>query len=372
MTTTTVSPTTGAGSRPPASAERDRYVDLLRAGSLLVVVLWHWVFTVLLWRPDGPHASNPIGSTPWLWLATWVLQVMPLFFFVGGFAHLRTFESTERAGEGTGAFLRRRLGRLVVPTLALLAAAGAAWFIADALFPDARWVGRGLLLLVSPLWFLGVYLVLVLLTPLAVRLHRTLGAGALAALAAVAVVVDVLRLGAEVPYVEWVNFVLVYGFAHQLGFWWPSLVAAGRRRAGALLAAGAGGLILLTAAAGYPRSMVGVPGDPISNVAPPTVCLLALALLQVGLVLLVRPRAERWLAAGRADRLLAWANGNAMTVFLWHFSGYAVFLGLFTLAGGSLPEDADLGWWQQRPLWLVGPALCTVPLLRTFRRLERR
>src|SRR5579864_6012542 len=86
---------------PPASApvpsSRDRYMDGLRALSLLVVVAWHWVFTVISWH-HGPHAGNPIGSAPGLWALTWGLQVMPLFFFVGGFAHLRTWESVERSG----------------------------------------------------------------------------------------------------------------------------------------------------------------------------------------------------------------------------------------------------------------------------------
>ncbi len=68
---------------------RDRYVDFLRAFSILVVVVWHWVFTVVWWADDGPHASNPIGSTFGLWFVTWFLQVLPLFFFVGGYATLQ-------------------------------------------------------------------------------------------------------------------------------------------------------------------------------------------------------------------------------------------------------------------------------------------
>jgi hypothetical protein len=370
--------------RPHPDARRDPYVDLLRAGSLLVVVLWHWVFTVLVWKPDGPHASNPIGRTPGLWALTWVLQVMPVFFFVGGYAHRRTYESTEahaartartrdtgdeRSGVGR-TFLRRRLGRLVVPTLALLAVAGLARVVAVTLFPDATWVGRGLVLLISPLWFLGVYLVLVLTTPLAIRAHRRHGVRVLVVLAAAAVTVDVLRFRLGVPYVEWLNFALVYGFAHQLGFWWPALVAAGGRRAVVLTAGGFAGLAVLTNLGSYPRSMVGVPGEPFSNVAPPTVCLLALGCFQVGLVLLARERATAWLDRGALARPVTWANENSMTVFLWHFTGYGVFLAIATAAGLGLHDQPDLHWWLERPLWFVGPALCTIPLLRVFRHLE--
>jgi hypothetical protein len=43
--------------------QRDPFIDFVRAFSLLVVVAWHWVFTIIVWRPDGPHATNPIGFT---------------------------------------------------------------------------------------------------------------------------------------------------------------------------------------------------------------------------------------------------------------------------------------------------------------------
>ena len=63
---------------------REIYIDFLRAISLIVVVIWHWVFTVLSISETRVDANNPIGTTPGLWIATWVLQVLPLFFFVGG------------------------------------------------------------------------------------------------------------------------------------------------------------------------------------------------------------------------------------------------------------------------------------------------
>ena len=33
--------------------DRDRVVDAMRAGSILVVVLWHWSMSVLRWSDDG-------------------------------------------------------------------------------------------------------------------------------------------------------------------------------------------------------------------------------------------------------------------------------------------------------------------------------
>src|SRR4051794_28905202 len=66
---------------------RDRSVDFLRAVSITVVVLWHWVFSITHWNAHGALTMpNPIGHTPALWFLTWILQIMPLFLFVGGFA----------------------------------------------------------------------------------------------------------------------------------------------------------------------------------------------------------------------------------------------------------------------------------------------
>ena len=108
-----------ASTEPPtASSDRDDFIDLCRAFSLLIVVVWHWVFTIVVWRQDGPLATSPLGFTDNLWLLTWLLQVMPVFFFVGGHAHLQLW--TKPCGGPPTGFVLGRLRRLLVPSLALL------------------------------------------------------------------------------------------------------------------------------------------------------------------------------------------------------------------------------------------------------------
>jgi peptidoglycan/LPS O-acetylase OafA/YrhL len=350
---------------------RDRYVDFLRAASLLVVVGWHWAFSIVTWHP-GPGTTSPIGSTPWMWAFTWVLQVMPLFFFVGGFAHLVTWESVERAGGGYGEFLSRRLKRLLLPTWRYLAVVVAVWAILMVGPFHLPYLTSGVLLILSPLWFLAIYVGLVLLAPVAIRLHRSIGDWDLVLLAAGAIVVDILRFHDHVPDVAWLNMVLVWGFAHQLGFSWRRLTTASRRLGWMLLGTGLAGLVTLTNIGSYPRSMVGVPGEAFSNMGPPTICILALTLLQVGLVLLFRARVTAWLDRPRPQRFTAWAGARSMTVYLWHFPAFAAAYGLVVLAGVTVPQTASLGWWLERPLWVLLPALLTYPCLRVFRRFEHR
>ena len=357
-------------SLPPAPANadngRDRYVDVLRAGSLMVVVAWHWVFTVLVWAPDGPHASNPLGTTRGLWLVTWLFQVMPLFFFVGGFVHARTWKG---GASSYGAFLRKRLGRLVVPAAAAIAVIGAAALVANTLLGSPEWLPRAVVLVLSPLWFLGVYMVLVAATPVAAWAHRRFGEAAVVALAASAVLVDLLRFRFGVPFAAVLAWFAVWGFAHQLGFHYDRLVAAPRRFAWCLVMGGGSALLGLTNIGIYPKSMVGVPGEAISNMAPPTICIVALCVLQVGVALLIRDAVLRAIASPRPARVIEWVSANSMPLYLWHGVGLAIAYGAVRGAGVDVPETTSAAWWLQRPLWVVLPVLTTRPLLKVARRL---
>src|SRR3954466_6148012 len=96
---------------------RDRTVDLMRAVSIAVVVIWHWTGSVTHRRDGEIVMPNPIDQVPLLWLATWVGQIMPVFFLVGGFANLAAWD---RAAGSAGAFLRLRLTRLLRPTAVFL------------------------------------------------------------------------------------------------------------------------------------------------------------------------------------------------------------------------------------------------------------
>ena len=342
----------------PAPA-RDRYVDFLRAGSLLVVVTWHWVFTVIAWRPDGPHASNPLASTTGLWLLTWLFQVMPLFFFVGGFVHARAWKPGSYR-----TFLARRLGRLVPPAAVAIVAVAGAGGIAYELLDQPAWLARAVILTLSPLWFLGVYVLLVLATPLAAWAHRRFGEVAVITFAGGAAVADLLRFRFDVPFAVVLSWIAVWGFAHQLGFHYDRLVAAPRRFAWCLTLGGLYALIALTNMGHYPKSMVGVPGEAFSNMAPPTLCIVALCVFQVGVALLLRSAALRMLDGGRAARVVDWVSANSMPLYLWHGVGFAAAYGAIRATGFDVPEETSPAWWLQRPLWIAAPILTTRPLLR--------
>ncbi|WP_327355511.1 acyltransferase family protein [Streptomyces sp. NBC_01304] len=351
---------------------RDRYIDLLRVGSLGTVVLGHWLMAAVGTGKDGQvEMGNLLAEVPELQLLTWALQVMPVFFFVGGFSHALSYRSLRRKSPDRSvysAFLRARLQRLLRPTMVFIVVWGAA-----ALALQLTGQGGGLLdatlrLVAQPLWFIGIYLAMVAFTPPLLKLHERYGWGVFGALVGAAATVDALRFAAGVPYVEFLNFAFVWLAVHQLGF----LRADGRIKVPAALAgAGLAGAAALVTYGPYPLSMVGMPGERISNMAPPTFALLCHGLWLVGAVELVKGPATRWLERPKVWRGVVAANGVSMTAFLWHLTAMLGVYGALLALDVPLPEPASAAWWAQVPLRIAVAAVLTAALVAVFRTFER-
>ncbi|MGW8765801.1 acyltransferase family protein [Streptomyces sp. NPDC055815] len=341
-------------------ATRDRYVDLLRVASLAVVVLGHWLMAAV--NADG-QVGNLLAVVPELQLVTWVFQVMPVFFFVGGFSHALAHRSRPQYA----AFLRARLQRLLRPTMVFVGVWGAAALLLQLSGADEGLTGVALRLVTQPLWFIGIYLAMVAFTPPLLRLHERWGWGAFLVLAGGAVAVDVLRFAVGVPFVEFLNFAFVWLAVHQLGF----LRADGMIRRPALLAgAGLLGATALVALGPYPLSMVGMPGEKVSNMAPPTLALLCHGLWLVGAVELLKGPGARFVARAGVWRAVVAANGIAMTAFLWHLTAMLGVYGALLGLGVELPAPASGAWWAQVPLRFAAAAVLTALLVAVFRRFE--
>jgi len=124
----------------------------------------------------------------------------------------------------------------------------------------------------------------------------------------------------------------------------------------------------------YPRSQVGVPGERFSNMGPPTLTIVGLTFLQVGLVLVVRPWVmDKLRDDDRWRRASSWVNQNSLPLYLFHTTGFAVALTVIFVTTGYLPPgESNAEWWLTRPLWLIGPAVATWPMLVAYRRLVGR
>jgi fucose 4-O-acetylase-like acetyltransferase len=354
-------------------ASRERYVDFLRAASIVSVVFGHWLMAVVVWRHGHFSNGNSISVVPGLWTLTWVLQVMPVFFFVGGFANLVTLDGLRRRGAGYTEYITGRARRLLRPMLVLVAV----WVPMCALLPalgvPEDVVKRATTLVSQPLWFIGVYLIVVALAPVMLSLHRRHGVRVLGALAGAAIVVDALRFGTGVDVLGYLNIAFVWLFAHQLGFFYADgrLRSLSRQQLWGFALAGFSALVFLTGVLGYPSSMVGLPGERISNMSPPTVCILALTVLQVALVMLVRDRAAAMLERPKAWTRVVALNGVIMTVFLWHLTALLLVVTITFPAGFPQPAAGTALWWVTRPVWIAMLLCALAGLVAVFSRIER-
>ena len=356
-------------------AGRDRYVDFLRALSIAVVVLGHWLMAIIYLDDGRLTGANALDVVPGLWILTWVLQVMPLFFFAGGFSNYVSWRGATRRGEGYQSFLRARVERLMRPTLVFIVvwALGAAMLRIGAPQLLER-IGLGAELIAKPLWFLAVYVLVTAAAPVMFALHLRHRARVLAALVAAAVATDVVRIAVGVTALGYLNFAFVWLFAHQLGFFYSDGTFGARTRSffATVAAAGLGALVTLTASGIYSPSMVGMAGEKVSNNSPPSVCLIALTLWLVGLAMLARGPVSRWLARPAPWKAVVGANAVIMTVLLWHLTALLVAAVVLLPLGFPQPAGGTALWWAWRPIWIGVLIVFLVSFVAIFGRAESR
>jgi len=348
--------------------ERNRVVDAARAASIVVVVIWHWSLSITHRDETGALVNpNPIDDIPGAWLATWVLQVLPVFFVVGGYANGAAWTSARADGEGALAFVRRRTQRLLQPVLAFVVV----WVAID--LTARRWLDgyRPALdqfaIVFNPLWFIGAYLIVVALVPVTASAHGRWPHATLAAIAVAVVTTDLVRFGLDFDTVGWINLVLVWVLVHQFGYLWhDSSLTVSRSQALGIAGLGLLGLTAMTALDVYPRSLVATAETDISHLNPPTLVIPLAALLQLGLILLIRPWLERVLRRRPVWTAVVALNAVIMTVFLWHMTALLIAIFVFEAAGGTLGDEFTASWLATRPLWLIGPAIVLVPLVAVF------
>jgi peptidoglycan/LPS O-acetylase OafA/YrhL len=360
-----------AAKTPPT---RNRYVDFLRAVSILVVVIGHWMIATA-WFVDGQVTpGHLLKSHPQFHWLTWIFQVMPVFFIVGGYSNAVSLESADRKGVDYAGWLAARLHRLVAPMLVLFFAWAAVAFgmhLAGVSPAVIIYISKSALI---PTWFLAIYVMLVILAPPTYRLWRRFGFASFLGFAALAVAVDIAFFMFDQRWIGWTNYFWVWIAVHQLGFAWRDGRLGGPVTMLAVAAFGFVALYFMINAGPYPMAMVGSPDEGLSNTLPPKATLLALALLQCGMLIAVEGPLRRAL-----DNLRLWAatvlvNSMIMTLYLWHKTVLVIIGSALVLLGGYglRYEPGTSEWWWSRPLWIGFLLLCLFPVAVLLSPLERR
>ncbi|MCV7413037.1 hypothetical protein AWC05_11690 [Mycobacterium florentinum] len=336
-----------------ARPDRNLAADYYRVSGVILIVLGHWLAGSVTYDDGHFGRQNPLVDMPWTQWLTWPFQAVPVFFLVAGYAGAVSWTHHRESGEvSRQAWLRRRLARVLGPTVVYIAlvsaivVAAAAFGVGASLLEYAGWA------VAMHLWFLAVYVLVVSLTPISIAAQSRWGLWVPAALAVAVTLVDTVLKQGPLHDLGWLNYLLCWGTLYQLGIAWHGGLLAGRRPL--LLAAGSGTILaLLIWLADYPVSMIGIPGEAVQNTSPPTVAMLAFGCAQAGIAMAAAPLLNRVLRAGPIRRVLAVGNNNVMALYLWHMIP-VVIVAVVGYPAGLLPQPSEgtTDWWLGRLVWI--------------------
>jgi hypothetical protein len=294
-------------------ADRDRAIDVIRIVSLVGVVVGHTVMAISVIRNNVLIWDNLLTTSTTFQALTWIFQIMPLFFFAGAAACV----SSWRPGGNWGGWLMKRCTRLFRPVFYYLA------FWAVALIALFQVLPRHVYdpiagVSIQLLWFLGAYVLVLAAIPALSRITTTtrLAAGVIAVYGVVAAV-DAIRLhwaaGAPLGYVNFAVWLIpaMFGVAYR-----RRLLSA-RAALGTAVALFAVDVALVWWGP-YDLSLVGLTGQRLPNMSPPSLLLAGHAIVLSALAIAAAPAIARWAGRPRVWWWTAVGNSGAMTLYLWH------------------------------------------------------
>lgn len=349
-------------------ADRDRYLDFLRGLAITAVVLGHWLISVVWLGDDGLRVSAALDLEPATHWLTWIVQVMPIFFLVGGAVNARSWRATRAADGDWAGWVAKRGARLLRPTTVLVWTWMLLGPVALLAGVDSGLIRLGAAAALVPLWFLAVYLLLIMLVPVLLAAYDRLGLLLPVALLAVAAGIDGVEAAGHTT-VGLLNYVVVWSVPTVLGFAWIDACLERRALRIGMPVAALAALLAAVAWFGYPVSMVGLAGGEGPNT--PSVALGLLGCVQAGLALALRTPLTRWLARPGPWAAVVRLNMIAMTVYLWHLTVMVLVIAALP-ALGTWWSVAPLStaWWLTRPLWVLALAAVLLPVVAALSPIE--
>lgn len=316
--------------------------------------------------PSGTQITNALENQRWFTPVSWVIQVMPLFFVVGGFAGITQWRRMRSSGATPADFVRVRLTRLARPALVAFAVIAGVLAVASAAGVSPDLLAQLGFRLSQPMWFIGVYLGTSALVPLLSRQHERAPRATLALLVSAAIGVDLLSIATGSPGIGFGNLAFVWLAVQQIGFWYADGWFRFRSNGQLLgLALGAFALLLTSTTVGP------YPADMLANLNPPTINLVLLGIVQVCLLSLVSARLSVLMSQPRLRTAVDLIGKHSLTAYLWHMPALALLAAVLLVLRFPWPEPLGTAWWLTRPVWLAGIALFLIPLAAWVGRFER-
>ncbi|SDS59530.1 Acyltransferase family protein [Brevibacterium sandarakinum] len=357
---------------------RDGAIDLIRFGCLVVVVILHSLMSGAVLGADGEVVPTvALSGTVGFTVASWLYQIMPLFFFIGGYAAINGWRRTQATGGTWADYIRARLRRLVIPVAVLIGVAGVGLSIASEIGVPTGLLAEASTRIGQPLWFLAVDVGLTSLVPLAVHFHERAPRRSIAVLAGAVIAVDAVVALTGVTGLGYLNFLFVWPLIQQCGFFYADAIHRPVRVGFAWTT-----MVLALVALGV---LVGVgvySPNMLVNLNPPTGALVLLGVAQMCILRLSHARLNEIVSGRRAgterareyrariwQRVITWGNTYGIQVYLWHMPIVITLIGILgfganLVAGASfgdgvpaagilLPEIESAWWWLTRLSWLL-------------------
>jgi surface polysaccharide O-acyltransferase-like enzyme len=346
---------------------RDRAVDVARLAALVVVMFGHCALLLATIDSSGVRIGNLLGELPAIAAATWIVQVMPLFFLAGGAAGAYGWHP----GAPWGSWLFTRAQRLCRPVFWYLAAWVAGLLAVRLLLgvESAGALGRES---VALLWFLGVYLIALAFVPALTRLRSGRATVAVVAgLLVAAWAVDGIKVAVGTPDAGAVNFLVVWLIPVVIGVAYARrLISPSAALVASVTALAAQCALALTGV--YEVALVVTGAEQVSNVSPPTLLLALHCTWMSCAFVVVAGSLRRWAELPRVWRVVATGNGGAMTLYLWHIPAIAI--AAFTLHAFDLDayDVSAPDFWPLMALRAVVFAGVMAALFRLLSPLEHR
>lgn len=315
-------------------ADRDRAIDVIRICALIGVVAGHTVMATSMIRDEVFIWDNLLTTSVVFQALTWLLQIMPLFFFAGAAASVTSWTP----GASWGGWLMKRCTRLFRPVFYYLAFWAITLTALHPLLPIHVYEPIAGIS-VQLLWFLGAYVLMLATMPVLYRIATPgrLVAGVLAVYLMV-VLVDVVRLhlpgAAPLGYLNMAVWLIpgMFGVAYRRGL----LDGRAALRTGLAMV---GINLALLAFGPYEVSLVGIEGQRLANMTPPSLLLAGHAIMMCAFAIAAAPAINRWARRPRVWWLTAIGNSGAMTLYLWHMPALlfthlvCCYLGLYRYPG---------------------------------------
>jgi peptidoglycan/LPS O-acetylase OafA/YrhL len=362
-------PDTRAASVTSPRVARDSGIDFVRALCVTGVVILHAMMVGVTVTDAGPVFENAGDGAAWLAPLSWILQVMPLFFVIGGFAGLLAYRRQRGSGAPATAFVAARLHRLLLPAAVTIGFIGAILALLPLLGVPADLIELAGYRYGQPLWFLGAFLFCQALLPALAAAHVRAPKRTIAALAAAAGVVDLVRGATGIDAIGFINLALVWTALQQLGFFLADGTIDGLRRRTRSLSA----LVAVGALVGSWLSGVYSP-DLIQNINPPTAALLLVGVAHTALLSLFRTRVTALSRRRAVAVFTTFVTRRALTIYLWHMPVLLSMAAVSALAslwlGFALPPVDSVGWWIGRPFWIAAALVLTAGVALIAARVE--